>query len=73
MGDQLNPRRRAVYERAHGRGEIDLERIPSSVLAMPFDLVHHDMLMDLEPLEPERIRAIVDDLFLPLVRAQQAA
>jgi hypothetical protein len=73
MGDQLHPRRRTVYERAHARGEIDLERIPSSVLAMPFDLVRHDMLMDLEPLEPERIKSIVDDLFLPLVRAQQAA
>jgi AcrR family transcriptional regulator len=73
VGDQLHPRRRTVYERAHARGEIDLERIPSSVLAMPFDLVRHDMLMDLEPLEPERIKSIVDDLFLPLVRAQQAA
>jgi hypothetical protein len=31
------------------------------------------MLMDLEPLDPERIRSIVDDLFLPLIRAQQAA
>ncbi|TQM37986.1 TetR/AcrR family transcriptional regulator [Pseudonocardia cypriaca] len=73
MGDQLHPRRRTVYERAHARGEIDLERIPSSVLAMPFDLVRHDMLMDLKPLDPERIRSIVDDLFLPLVRAHHAA
>jgi AcrR family transcriptional regulator len=72
MGDQLLPRRRTVYQRAHARGEIDLDRIPPSVLAMPFDLVRHDMLMDLEPLEPQRIRSIVDDLFLPLVRAQQA-
>jgi AcrR family transcriptional regulator len=71
MGDQLHPRRRTVYERAHARGEIDLDRVPESVLAMPFDLVRHDMLMDLEPLEPERVRSIVDDLFLPLVRAQQ--
>lgn len=62
------PRVRTIYQRAHDRGEIDLERTPSAVLAMPFDLVRHDMLMDLEPLKPARIRSIVDELFLPLVR-----
>ena len=34
---------------------------------MPFDLVRHDLLMDLKPLEPARIRSMVDELFLPLV------
>ena len=48
--------------------EIDLERIPAAVLAMPLDLVRHDLLMDLKPLKPARIQSIVDDLFLPLVR-----
>jgi hypothetical protein len=36
---------------------------------MPFDLVRHDLLMDLEPPKPARVRSIVDDLFLPLVRS----
>ncbi len=72
MGDQLLPHRRTIYQRAHARGEIDLERIPPAVLAMPFDLVRHDMLMDLKPLEPERIQSIVDDLFVPLLRGYQA-
>lgn len=67
MGDQPLPRQRLIYRRAHDRGEIDVERIPSAVLAMPFDLVRHDLLMDLEPLKPARIRSIVDELFLPLV------
>ncbi|WP_404804820.1 TetR-like C-terminal domain-containing protein [Microbispora sitophila] len=67
MGDQRLSRVRTIYQRAHDRGEIDLERIPSAVLAMPFDLVRHDLLMDLEPLKPTRIRSIVDELFLPLV------
>ncbi|MEU6431316.1 TetR/AcrR family transcriptional regulator [Microbispora sp. NPDC046973] len=67
IGDQRLSRVRAIYRRAHDRGEIDLERIPSAVLAMPFDLVRHDLLMDLEPLKPARIRSIVDELFLPLV------
>ncbi|MDL4816506.1 TetR/AcrR family transcriptional regulator [Actinomadura opuntiae] len=63
---------RTIYERAHARGEIDLERTPPAVLAMPFDLVRHDLLMDLEPLKPARIESIVDDLFLPLVHHHNA-
>ena len=68
MGDQPFPRVRTLYQRAHDRGEIDLARVPAAVLDLPFDLVRHDLLMDLEPPEPARIRSIVDELFLPLVR-----
>jgi len=71
ISDDLAPHRRAIYQHASARGEIDPDRIPPPVLAMPFDLVRHDMLMDLGPLEPERIRSIVDELFLPLLRAYQ--
>jgi AcrR family transcriptional regulator len=67
IGDQRLSRVRTIYQRAHDRGEIDLERIPASVLAMPFDLVRHDLLMDLKPLKPTRIQSIIDELFLPLV------
>jgi AcrR family transcriptional regulator len=56
-----------VFARAHERGEIDLDRIPPAVLTMPFDLMRHDMLMTYQPIPPERILAIVDDLFMPLV------
>jgi hypothetical protein len=37
------------------------------VLAMPFDLVRHDLVMNLKPLQPTRIQSIIDELFLPLV------
>ena len=67
LGEQRLTRVRALYQRAHDRGEIDLDRIPPAVLAMPFDLVRHDLVLDLKPLKPARISAIVDDLFLPLV------
>ncbi|NVI86682.1 TetR/AcrR family transcriptional regulator [Actinomadura sp. BRA 177] len=70
MGEQRLARVQTIYRRAHERGEIDLDRIPAGVLALPFDLVRHDLLMDLEPLQPARIRSIVDDLFLPLVRSR---
>jgi AcrR family transcriptional regulator len=69
LGDQQLWADQVIYRRAHDRGEIDLDRIPPAVLAMPFDLVRHDLLMNLEPLELPRIRSIVDDLFVPLVQA----
>jgi len=56
-----------IFARAHERGEIDLDRIPPAVLTMPFDLIRHDMLMTYKPIPPERVLAIVDDLFMPLV------
>jgi len=56
-----------IFARAHERGEIDLDRIPPAVLTMPFDLIRHDMLMTYQPIPPERVLAIVDDLFMPLV------
>ena len=58
-----------VYQRAQDRGEIDREKIPPAVLTMPFDLIRHDLLMTLKPVPAERVRSIVDDLFLPLVTA----
>jgi len=62
-----------IYRRAAERGEIDFDRIPPAVLAMPFELIRHDLLMTLRPLAPERIKSIVDDLFMPLVAAHRAA
>ncbi len=73
MGTHPLPRVRVIYQRAHDRGEIDLERIPAAVLAMPFDLVRHDLLIDLTPPKPARILSIVDELFLPLLETYQVA
>jgi AcrR family transcriptional regulator len=67
LGDQRVRGDQIIYRRAHDRGEIDLERIPPAVLVMPFDLVRHDLLMNLGPVKPERITSIVDEIFLPLV------
>jgi hypothetical protein len=72
LGDQPLWRDQAIYRRAHDRGELDLERIPPGVLAMPFDLVRHDLLMNLKPLQPARIKSIIDELFLPLVQSHQS-
>jgi AcrR family transcriptional regulator len=71
LGDQRIRSDQIIYQRAHDRGEISLDHIPRAVLAMPFDLVRHDLLMSLNPLPPKRIRSIIDDLFLPLLQSYQ--
>ncbi len=60
-----------IFTRAHERGEIDLDSLSPAVLAMPFDLMRHDMLMTYKPITEARVLAIVDDLFLPLVTASR--
>ena len=71
LGDQRIRSDQIIYQRAHDRGEITLDHIPRAVLAMPFDLVRHDLLMNLNPLRPRRIHSIIDELFLPLLGSCQ--
>jgi AcrR family transcriptional regulator len=72
LGDQPPRSDQIIYRRAHDRGEINLQRIPPAVLAMPFDLVRHDLLLNLKPLKPARITSIIDELFLPLLQSHQS-
>jgi AcrR family transcriptional regulator len=58
-----------IFRRARKRGELDPDTIPPSVLTMPFDLMRHDLLMTLKPVPADRIAAIINDLFMPLVAA----
>jgi len=51
--------------------EIDPDKLPAAVLSMPFDLMRLDLMMTLKPLPADRITAIVDDLFMPLVANYQ--
>ncbi len=69
MGNEGLARLQGMYESAHKRGELALDRIPKSVLALPFDLVRHDLLMGPKPVASSRIESIVDELFFPLVNA----
>ncbi|HWO60606.1 MAG TPA: TetR/AcrR family transcriptional regulator [Umezawaea sp.] len=61
-----------VFRRAHERGELDLARIPQHVLELPFQLLRHDLLMTMQPVSPQRIHSIVDDIFQPLVARHQS-
>lgn len=54
-----------IVERAVARGELD--RAPSPrVVALPVDLIRHELLMTMTSVAPEVILEIVDDVFLPL-------
>jgi AcrR family transcriptional regulator len=68
IGDRL-PWSGAIFDRAHERGEIDLNTLPVAVQALPFDLIRHDLMLTLAPVSPERLASIVDDVFVPLVSA----
>jgi AcrR family transcriptional regulator len=67
IGKQPPWREHVIYKRAAERGEIDLAEIPEAVLALPFDLARHDMVVNRKPLKRARLESIVDELFLPLV------
>ncbi|MFI7000545.1 TetR/AcrR family transcriptional regulator [Nocardia sp. NPDC050175] len=71
LGEQAPPQARTIYRQAAARGELDLDNIAPAILALPFDLVRHDLLMDLEPLGNERIHSIIDQIFLPLIRVHR--
>ncbi|MCF6388347.1 TetR/AcrR family transcriptional regulator [Mycobacterium sp. MBM] len=54
-----------VVERAVARGELD--RTPSArIVALPADLIRHELIMTMTSVPPETILEIVDDVFLPL-------
>jgi AcrR family transcriptional regulator len=71
LGDQRIRSDQIIYQRAHDRGEVNLDHVPPAVLAMPFDLVRHDLLMNLNQVREKRIRSIIDELFLPLLQSYQ--
>ena len=62
---------RRLLERAAERGEVPVRDWPSGIATLPSDLVRHDLVMTLKPLPDSRITEIVDDIWLPLVRASQ--
>ena len=59
-----------VVERAAQRGEVRLEAITPRVASLPTDLVRHELLLTHAPVPEATNVEIVDDIFLPLVRAR---
>lgn len=64
----IRPATEKILERAVARGEADPARLTARVTTVAFDLLRHDLLMTMRELEDAQIAAIVDEVFLPLVR-----
>jgi AcrR family transcriptional regulator len=58
-----------ILDRGVGRGEIAAEKLTPRLAALPFDLVHHQLVLLQQPLSAQDIEEIIDRIFLPLVRA----
>jgi len=61
---------RTILERAAERGEVHLEKITPRVASLPTDLIRHELLLTRAPVPEAAIVEIVDEIFLPLVRAR---
>lgn len=59
-----------IVERAIARGELEAA-LPPRVLALPFDLFRHEMVMGLGQVDDSTVDEIVDTVFLPLAHALQ--
>ncbi|MFG1625714.1 TetR/AcrR family transcriptional regulator [Kribbella sp. NPDC049227] len=58
-----------IVRRAAARGEIPTADVPNRVLTAPTNLLRHEMLFTSEPVAASTLTSLVDDVFLPLVRA----
>lgn len=58
-----------VLRRAAERGEINGAGLHPRLVTLPIDLLRHHMLFTREPVTDNVVREIVDEVFLPLVRA----
>ncbi len=57
-----------ITARAAARGELGPRALPERVVSLPTDLFRHEIFMTMEPVAPEVITQITDDVFLPLAR-----
>jgi len=58
-----------ILARAVRRGEIEARKLTPRVRELPLHLLRHELLMTLRPVPKRTIEEIVDEIFLPLVRA----
>lgn len=61
-----------ILERAAARGEVDITGLPTRVIDLPVTLARNEMLMTLKPVPRAAIVEIVDEVWLPLLRARGA-
>lgn len=60
-----------ILKNAELRGEIKIENLSMRIISLPVDLLRYELITRLEPISDEAIAEIIDEIFLPLVHAQQ--
>lgn len=58
-----------LLKRAAERGEIRIEAVTRRITTLPVDLMRHEILLTNEPIPERVLTEIVDEVFLPLIRA----
>lgn len=58
-----------ILQRAAARGEVRLDKVTRRMATLPVDLARHELLITRAPVPETALIEIVDDIFLPLVRA----
>ena len=58
-----------ILQRAAARGEVRLDKVTRRMATLPVDLARHALLITRAPVPETALIEIVDDIFLPLVRA----
>jgi AcrR family transcriptional regulator len=61
-----------IIDRAEERGEVHPSRLTPRLIELPMSLMRHEMLMTLKRVPDEVIDEIVDEIWLPLLRASGA-
>ncbi|WP_279389683.1 TetR/AcrR family transcriptional regulator [Pseudonocardia endophytica] len=68
-GSRVHEITRTILRRGLERGEVPPREWPARVVRLPIDLLRSEYLLSREPMSAEAVAGIVDDVFLPLVRA----
>jgi AcrR family transcriptional regulator len=72
LGDRA-PAMTLIVQRAIARGEIAPAGLPARVMALPYDLVRGELIMNLARVPDKTIVDIVDTVFLPLATQPRSA
>jgi AcrR family transcriptional regulator len=67
--DRISSAMRTILEHAEKRGEIRVEKINPRIISLPVDLIRFEIITRHKPITDATLNEIVDDIFLPLVRA----
>jgi AcrR family transcriptional regulator len=58
-----------VLKQAAERGEIATAYLGPRIVTLPADLIRHEMLLTRDPIPERTLTEIIDEVFLPLIRA----